>query len=370
MGRHGRRLPRTRGRPGLGHQRDPKTQGIAISSRRSWPARGAVRWLPGPIRQSSRVQEAQTSTSTRSVKADGKYFVPPGDPVTFGGCGRRGRGRSDPDSREHAGDKVLVRVLMNHEMESGQRKDADGKISRPTSSARYGPAKRQDGPLGAVGSRRLKNPFLQFTFAGGSPGQDPVTWVDNQGRHADGRGHDRVTPIGVWACYRLRHAGVPPMFSSTSPSPSGDHELNEHCASLAGSWRGPPPQTPSPSIFLDDDSRVLYPPRPTGCRRTCGRSWRAALPLAQQGFTPGVFHQRPRGVTDEVATDPRFEFHLFRRFRAPVGAVIPCCSTTGNGGAVLPDMVEGAAAFAEHEVTMLAPSAARSRCSCETPAPA
>ena len=81
------------------------------------------------------------------------------------------------------GDKVLVRILMTHEMESGQRKDADGKLipahfirevsarhnGRPVLSAQWGPAVS-------------KNPFLQFTFAGGKPGDKiQVSWVDTKG---------------------------------------------------------------------------------------------------------------------------------------------------------------------------------------------
>jgi sulfur-oxidizing protein SoxZ len=81
------------------------------------------------------------------------------------------------------GDKVQVRVLMSHEMESGQRKDADGKIvpahfirevtakhnGRTVLSAQWGPAVS-------------KNPYLQFAFAGGKPGDKiQVTWVDSKG---------------------------------------------------------------------------------------------------------------------------------------------------------------------------------------------
>jgi len=81
------------------------------------------------------------------------------------------------------GDKVVVRVLMTHEMESGQRKDADGTIipayfirevsarhnGRPVLSAQWGPAVS-------------KNPFLQFAFAGGKPGDKiQVSWADSKG---------------------------------------------------------------------------------------------------------------------------------------------------------------------------------------------
>jgi sulfur-oxidizing protein SoxZ len=81
------------------------------------------------------------------------------------------------------GDKCLVRVLMSHEMETGQRKDASGKLvpahfiqtvsathnGRLVLSASWGPA-------------IAKNPFLQFSFAGAKAGDKiVVNWVDNKG---------------------------------------------------------------------------------------------------------------------------------------------------------------------------------------------
>ena len=81
------------------------------------------------------------------------------------------------------GDKVLVRVLMSHEMETGQRKDGTGAIvpahfiqqvtavhgGKTVLSAEWGPAVS-------------KNPFLQFQFAGGKPGEIvQITWTDNKG---------------------------------------------------------------------------------------------------------------------------------------------------------------------------------------------
>ena len=82
-----------------------------------------------------------------------------------------------------AGDKVEVRVLMSHEMETGQRKDAQGKLvpawfiqnvtavhnGRTVLSAQWGPAV-------------AKNPFLSFKFKGANKGDKvQVTWVDNKG---------------------------------------------------------------------------------------------------------------------------------------------------------------------------------------------
>ncbi len=81
------------------------------------------------------------------------------------------------------GDKVTVRVLVSHEMESGQRRDAAGKIipawfiqsisavydGKTVMSAQWGPAVS-------------KNPFLQFSFKGGKAGDKiSISWVDNHG---------------------------------------------------------------------------------------------------------------------------------------------------------------------------------------------
>jgi sulfur-oxidizing protein SoxZ len=81
------------------------------------------------------------------------------------------------------GSGALVRVLMSHEMETGQRKDASGKVipawhitevsaalnGKPVFSAEWGPAV-------------AKNPFLQFTIKGGKAGDKvAITWKDNRG---------------------------------------------------------------------------------------------------------------------------------------------------------------------------------------------
>lgn len=82
-----------------------------------------------------------------------------------------------------AGDKATVRVLMSHEMESGQRKDAAGALvpawfiqdveakhnGKSVMTAEWGPAVS-------------KNPFLQFTVKGAKAGDKiAVTWKDNKG---------------------------------------------------------------------------------------------------------------------------------------------------------------------------------------------
>jgi sulfur-oxidizing protein SoxZ len=82
-----------------------------------------------------------------------------------------------------SGGNATVRVLMAHEMETGQRKDASGKTipawfiqevtaslnGKPVLTAEWGPAVS-------------KNPFMQFTVKGAKAGDKiAVTWKDNRG---------------------------------------------------------------------------------------------------------------------------------------------------------------------------------------------
>ena len=82
-----------------------------------------------------------------------------------------------------AGDKATIRVLMSHEMETGLRKDASGKIipawhiqevlaklnGKTVMTAQWGPAV-------------AKNPFLQFYVRGAKAGDKiSMTWVDTKG---------------------------------------------------------------------------------------------------------------------------------------------------------------------------------------------
>lgn len=82
-----------------------------------------------------------------------------------------------------SGDKAVVRVLMAHEMETGQRKDASGKVipawhiqdvvaqlnGKTVMTAQWGPAV-------------AKNPFVQFNVKGAKAGDKiTISWVDNKG---------------------------------------------------------------------------------------------------------------------------------------------------------------------------------------------
>ena len=92
-----------------------------------------------------------------------------------------------------AGTNATVRVLMSHEMETGQRKDAAGKIipawhitevtathnGKTVLTAEWGPAV-------------AKNPFLQFTVKSAKAGDKiGVRWKDNRG---DTRTDEAVVP--------------------------------------------------------------------------------------------------------------------------------------------------------------------------------
>lgn len=81
------------------------------------------------------------------------------------------------------GDKTTVRVLVSHEMESGQRKDAAGNTVPAwfiqNISATWNGKTVMSAQWGAAVS---KNPFMQFSFKGGKAGEKiAVSWVDNRG---------------------------------------------------------------------------------------------------------------------------------------------------------------------------------------------
>ncbi|MBU6257543.1 MAG: thiosulfate oxidation carrier complex protein SoxZ [Burkholderiales bacterium] len=79
--------------------------------------------------------------------------------------------------------KAIVRVLMAHEMETGQRKDSNGKVipawyiqevtaqlnGKTVMTAQWGPS-------------ISKNPFLQFNVRGAKAGDKiTISWLDNHG---------------------------------------------------------------------------------------------------------------------------------------------------------------------------------------------
>jgi sulfur-oxidizing protein SoxZ len=81
------------------------------------------------------------------------------------------------------GEKTTVRVLMNHEMESGQRKDASGKIIPSWYIQEMTVMLNAKVVLTAeFGTSVSKNPYLQFILKGGKAG-DKITlsWRDNKG---------------------------------------------------------------------------------------------------------------------------------------------------------------------------------------------
>ena len=84
---------------------------------------------------------------------------------------------------QSTGDKATVRVLMSHEMETGLRKDAAGKVipawyiqevsaqlnGKTVMTAQWGPSV-------------AKNPFLQFSVKGAKAGDKiAMSWTDNKG---------------------------------------------------------------------------------------------------------------------------------------------------------------------------------------------
>ena len=82
-----------------------------------------------------------------------------------------------------AGDKATVRVLMNHKMETGLRKDAGGKLVAAHFIQQLNVLHNGREVLSAqLGPSISKNPFLGFKFNGGAKGDRiTVTWTDNMG---------------------------------------------------------------------------------------------------------------------------------------------------------------------------------------------
>ena len=82
-----------------------------------------------------------------------------------------------------SGDTVEVKVLIRHDMETGQRKDAAGKAV-PAHFIQTLVAKWQDKVVldAVMGTSISKDPFLSCKFKGGAKGDKvTVSWTDNKG---------------------------------------------------------------------------------------------------------------------------------------------------------------------------------------------
>ena len=82
-----------------------------------------------------------------------------------------------------AGDKATVRVLMSHEMESGQRKDSSGKLVPAWHITEVTASHNGKVVMTAEwGTAVSKNPFLQFVVKGAKAGDKiALSWKDNKG---------------------------------------------------------------------------------------------------------------------------------------------------------------------------------------------
>jgi sulfur-oxidizing protein SoxZ len=81
------------------------------------------------------------------------------------------------------GDEVEVKVLMRHDMETGQRKDSAGAVI-PAHFIQNLVAKCNDKVVldALFGTSVSKDPFLSFKFKGGKKGDKvTVSWTDNKG---------------------------------------------------------------------------------------------------------------------------------------------------------------------------------------------
>ena len=81
------------------------------------------------------------------------------------------------------GDSTEVKVLMSHEMETGQRKDAQGQTIPAWFIQTVTVTWNDKTVLSAQwGTAVSKNPFLSFKFKGGAKGDKiTVSWTDSRG---------------------------------------------------------------------------------------------------------------------------------------------------------------------------------------------
>lgn len=82
-----------------------------------------------------------------------------------------------------AGDKATVRVLMSHEMETGQRKDSAGNAIPAWFIQEVTATHNGKTVLSAQwGASIAKNPFLEFNVKGAKAGDKiSLAWIDNKG---------------------------------------------------------------------------------------------------------------------------------------------------------------------------------------------
>ncbi len=83
----------------------------------------------------------------------------------------------------NSGEFTEVKILMRHDMETGQRKEADGKVV-PAHFIQKVEVKAQDKLIldAMFGTSVSKDPYLAFKFKGGKKGElIKVSWRDNLG---------------------------------------------------------------------------------------------------------------------------------------------------------------------------------------------
>ena len=83
---------------------------------------------------------------------------------------------------QETGGIVDVKVLMKHDMETGQRKDSSGKtIPAHHITTITATCKGKQVFQGEFGPAVSKDPFLNFKYKGAKGDKVVVSWVDNRG---------------------------------------------------------------------------------------------------------------------------------------------------------------------------------------------
>lgn len=126
-----------------------------------------------------------------ALLADGRTLVARREVrITIGGCGQgadtANASRAPEPSKiraQLAGAGASIRVLLAHEMESGQRKDASGKTVPAWYIQQLVLSQNNQAVLWAeLGPAVAKNPLLQWALKSAKPGDKiGVRWLDNRG---------------------------------------------------------------------------------------------------------------------------------------------------------------------------------------------
>jgi thiosulfate oxidation carrier protein SoxY/thiosulfate oxidation carrier complex protein SoxZ len=172
----------------------PGVQSIAILVEKNRTALTAQFTLPEGTASfiNTRIKMSEASRVIALVRTPAGFFMNAREiRVTQGGCGpgdpvRAAAGDGPAATRIRAsvsGGETEIKALMSHDMETGQRRDANGALIPAHHITDLSVTHNGRVVLAAqFGTAISRNPFLQFRFKGGTRGDKVnLNWTDNRG---------------------------------------------------------------------------------------------------------------------------------------------------------------------------------------------